>query len=130
MGFSDLAHTSMNNSHDDSSVRGDSCTSESPHTRDDSCYTSRTNGSCDDSHTLGKLPRTIEIAKDGTWVRIIDQTKLSYELSSITITQWERMVEAIQRLEIRGAPALGVAGASALCLFATNQSTAVDISSF
>ena len=134
MGFSDLAHTSMNNSPDDSSARGNSRTGDSPHTRGGSYtsnpYTHESPHAPGNSHTLGKLPRTIEIAKDGTWVRIIDQTKLPYELSYITITQWERMVEAIQRLEIRGAPALGVAGASALCLFATNQSNAVDISSF
>lgn len=71
--------------------------------------------------SIQDLPRTIEIADDGKSVRIIDQTKLPYELSFITITNWQRLVEAIQRLEVRGAPALGVAGAAALCLFAYNQ---------
>ena len=80
--------------------------------------------------TLGNLPRTIDIAEDGSWVRIIDQTKLPYELSFLDITTYERMIEAIQRLEIRGAPALGVAGASALCLFAVNQSSATKVSAF
>lgn len=46
---------------------------------------------------LGNLPRTIEIAEDGSLARIIDQTKLPYELAFIDITQWERMVEAIKR---------------------------------
>lgn len=80
--------------------------------------------------TFVNLPRTIELSPDGSSARIIDQTKLPYELSLINITQWERMVDAIKRLEIRGAPALGVAGAAALCLFATNQSAATDVSSF
>ena len=37
---------------------------------------------------LGNLPRTIEIAEDGSLARIIDQTKLPYELTFIDITQW------------------------------------------
>ena len=77
-----------------------------------------------------QLPHTIELSPDGSHVHIIDQTKLPYELSLIDITQWERMVDAIKQLEIRGAPALGVAGAAALCLFASNQCTATDIASF
>lgn len=36
---------------------------------------------------LGNLPRTIEIAEDGSLARIIDQTKLPYELTFIDITQ-------------------------------------------
>lgn len=79
---------------------------------------------------LGNLPRTIEIAEDGSLARIIDQTKLPYELTFIDITQWERMVEAIKRLEIRGAPALGIAGAAALCLFAANQCKSSCVNSF
>lgn len=79
---------------------------------------------------LGNLPRTIEIAEDGSLARIIDQTKLPYELTFIDINQWERMVEAIKRLEIRGAPALGMAGAAALCLFAANQCKSSCVNSF
>lgn len=79
---------------------------------------------------LGNLPRTIEIVEDGSLARIIDQTKLPYELAFIDITQWERMVEAIKRLEIRGAPALGIAGAAALCLFASNQCKSSCVNSF
>lgn len=70
---------------------------------------------------INDLPRTIELDSTGCSVRIIDQSKLPYEQSTITITTWQRLVEAIQRLEIRGAPALGAAGAAALCLFAHNQ---------
>lgn len=77
-------------------------------------------------HSLHKLPRTIEIASDGRSVRIINQTKLPYELSFVEITQWERMVEAIQRLEIRGAPALGVAGAAAIGIFITYEAPCLN----
>lgn len=70
---------------------------------------------------INDLPRTIELDSTGCSVRIIDQSKLPYEQNTITITTWQRLVEAIQRLEIRGAPALGAAGAAALCLFAHNQ---------
>lgn len=78
--------------------------------------------------SIQDLPRTIEIANNGKTVRIIDQTKLPYELSFITITNWQRLVGAMQRLEVRGAPALGVAGAAALCLFAYNQWRSSDAS--
>lgn len=70
---------------------------------------------------INDLPRTIELDSTGCSVRIIDQSKLPYEQNVITIKTWQRLVEAIQRLEIRGAPALGAAGAAALCLFVHNQ---------
>lgn len=70
---------------------------------------------------LEALPRTIELSPSGACVRIVDQSALPYDLTTKTLASWEDMVHAIQRLEIRGAPALGVAGACALCLFAHNQ---------
>lgn len=70
---------------------------------------------------LEALPRTIELSPDGARVRIVDQSTLPYDLEMKDLVSWEDMVHAIQRLEIRGAPALGVAGACALCLFAHNQ---------
>lgn len=70
---------------------------------------------------LEALPRTIELSSDGARVRIVDQSMLPYDLKMKDLASWEDLVYAIQRLEIRGAPALGVAGACALCLFAHNQ---------
>lgn len=70
---------------------------------------------------LEALPRTIELSPSGACVHIVDQSALPYDLTTKTLASWEDMVHAIQRLEIRGAPALGVAGACALCLFAHNQ---------
>lgn len=70
---------------------------------------------------ISNLPRTISLSQEGNCARIIDQTKLPYELSYIEIQTWERMVDAIKRLEIRGAPALGVAGAAAVSLYISNE---------
>ncbi len=70
---------------------------------------------------ISNLPRTISLSQEGNCARIIDQTKLPYELSYIEIQTWERMVDAIKRLEIRGAPALGVAGAAAVYLYLANE---------
>ncbi|OPZ65705.1 MAG: Methylthioribose-1-phosphate isomerase [Firmicutes bacterium ADurb.Bin506] len=44
-------------------------------------------------------------------VRIIDQTLLPCELRHVHITSMNQMCEAIARLKVRGAPAIGVAGA-------------------
>lgn len=76
---------------------------------------------------LERLPRTIELAPDGRAVRIVDQTRLPRELVIDEITDWRRLVDAIKTLEVRGAPALGIAGAAALALFATTcPATAPD----
>lgn len=60
--------------------------------------------------------RTVEWTAAG--VRFIDQTRLPGEFVQETTTDWQRLVHAIQRLEIRGAPAIGVAGAMAVALAA------------
>ncbi len=63
-----------------------------------------------------KLPRTIEW-KDGV-VRLINQKELPENLVYIETTDWRRLVRAIKEMEIRGAPAIGVAAAFSLALFA------------
>lgn len=67
--------------------------------------------------SMSDLPRTITLLQEEACVRIVDQTKLPYDLAYSDIRSWERMVDAIKRLEIRGAPALGVAGAAAVYLY-------------
>ncbi len=54
------------------------------------------------------------IAWEGSHVRMIDQTLLPVEKVEIEIRTVSEMVEAIQNLRIRGAPALGIAGALGL----------------
>lgn len=62
------------------------------------------------------LPRTIEW-KNGI-VRLINQKELPEKLVYIETTDWRRVAVAIKEMEIRGAPAIGVAAAFALALFA------------
>ncbi|MGQ9760115.1 MAG: S-methyl-5-thioribose-1-phosphate isomerase [Candidatus Methanomethylicaceae archaeon] len=60
--------------------------------------------------------RTIEWREDGVY--IIDQTKLPHELVYIKCEDYERVALAIERMEIRGAPAIGVAAAMGIALAA------------
>lgn len=55
------------------------------------------------------LPRTIDWASDHAV--LIDQTLLPGELRVIEIRTVDAMIDAIKRLAVRGAPAIGVAGA-------------------
>jgi methylthioribose-1-phosphate isomerase len=51
-------------------------------------------------------------------LRIVDQTRLPGELVELELTTLPAMVEAIQSLRVRGAPAIGVAGAAGLAVLA------------
>ena len=53
-------------------------------------------------------------------VRLIDQTKLPLEEDYIETDDYQVVCDAIYRLAIRGAPAIGVAGAYA-CVLAANR---------
>lgn len=54
----------------------------------------------------------------GNSLFILDQTKLPTEPVYVQHTDYRTVVEAIRRLEVRGAPAIGVAAAYAYCLAA------------
>lgn len=58
--------------------------------------------------------RTIQWVNDS--VRIIDQTRLPHETVFVALTDVGAVVDAIQRLAVRGAPAIGVAGALGVAL--------------
>ncbi len=58
------------------------------------------------------IPRTIRWHDDA--VRIIDQTLLPTEYREIDLVQVDDTIEAIQALRVRGAPAIGIAGAMGL----------------
>ncbi|WP_067052439.1 S-methyl-5-thioribose-1-phosphate isomerase [Methanofollis ethanolicus] len=62
------------------------------------------------------IPRTIE--RDGQAIVFIDQTLLPERLEVVACTDVERLAIAIRRLEVRGAPALGIAGAYGVALAA------------
>jgi methylthioribose-1-phosphate isomerase len=70
----------------------------------------------------GKLDfmRTIDWV-DGRIV-LIDQTLLPGTLTTVQIDTVDELIDAIKRLAVRGAPALGVAGALGVALAATNGS--------
>jgi methylthioribose-1-phosphate isomerase len=58
--------------------------------------------------------KTLEWTDDG--VRFIDQTKLPEEESYVTCTTYVEVAEAIRRMVVRGAPAIGVAAAMGIAL--------------
>ncbi|TAJ43651.1 S-methyl-5-thioribose-1-phosphate isomerase [Methanofollis fontis] len=62
------------------------------------------------------IPRTIW--REGEAIHLIDQTRLPTERQIVVCTDVERLCLAIRRLEVRGAPALGVAGGYGVALAA------------
>src|SRR3954451_22060693 len=60
-------------------------------------------------HIIGAMLQTIEWT--GSAVRLLDQTKLPRETVYVEITDEKQMHDAIRRLVVRGAPAIGVAAA-------------------
>ena len=77
--------------------------------------------------TLVPLTPTIEWKNDR--VRLIDQTKLPLEEKYIETDDYRIVCDAIYRLAIRGAPAIGVAGAYA-CVLAANEIEATELNEF
>lgn len=66
------------------------------------------------------LPRSVELMKKGDSVvfRYIDERLLPVELRIEETADWRSVVDAVKTLAVRGAPAIGLAGASALALWA------------
>jgi methylthioribose-1-phosphate isomerase len=54
----------------------------------------------------------------GDRLRIIDQTKLPLQLEYLELDDYRKVIEAIKRLQVRGAPAIGIAAAYGLALAA------------
>lgn len=69
--------------------------------------------------------RTISWSEsDGGSIRLLDQTKLPLSVEELVITKPAELVAAIQSLSVRGAPALGVAGALGVALILRNSERA------
>jgi len=77
--------------------------------------------------TLVALTPTI-IWENGQ-VKLIDQTKLPLQEEYINTNDYRIVCDAIYRLAIRGAPAIGVAGAYA-CVLAANEIEAIELNDF
>ena len=50
--------------------------------------------------------------------RMLDQTIIPYEYKYIDITTGQQMFDAIKTMIVRGAPAIGIAGAQGVVLYA------------
>ena len=67
--------------------------------------------------TKGLAPHDILALGDGE-VRMLDQTRLPSETITVTLRAWPEVVDAIRTMVVRGAPAIGVAGAMGVALAA------------
>ena len=83
---------------------------------------------------MDALPRTIELVRDAhgqAALIYVDQRKLPAELIFERTDDWRVVVHAIETLAVRGAPAIGVAGASALALWTSKKAqNATDLSHY
>ena len=77
---------------------------------------------------LGNLPRTIWVEKSGgaPVVGLVNQRLLPGELVLIRTGDWREVVDAVKTLAVRGAPAIGVAGAAAVMLAAFEHAESTD----
>jgi methylthioribose-1-phosphate isomerase len=80
---------------------------------------------------MSTLEKTIEWDKIKNVSRMVDQTLLPYEYKKIEITTHCAMHNAIKTMIVRGAPAIGVAGAHGVALLALGlKHTKVDFATF
>ena len=72
--------------------------------------------------------KTIEWVDDHA--RLIDQTKIPHEIVFVDCYKWQDIFDAIQTMQVRGAPAIGVAGAYGVVLGAMGIKDKTDKSVF
>lgn len=77
---------------------------------------------------MGVYEKTIWWDDENTSIKLVDQTKLPTEFLVIEIKTVERLCEAIKKLEVRGAPALGIAGAFGVALSAATCESDIEFS--
>ncbi|MBQ3196110.1 MAG: S-methyl-5-thioribose-1-phosphate isomerase [Clostridia bacterium] len=69
------------------------------------------------------LPRTVTLDTEKAELVIIDQTLLPNELKLLRLIELDEMCDAIKKLRVRGAPAIGVAAAAGLYCLAERYDT-------
>lgn len=80
---------------------------------------------------LDNLPHTVVLERDAegrACFSYVDQRKLPDALDFECTGEWRHVVDAIKVLAVRGAPAIGIAGAAALALWACNEGAARAVS--
>lgn len=60
-------------------------------------------------------------------IELVDQTRLPGELTMLRVDELDELVDAVQRLAVRGAPALGVTGALGVALLAKSGRTKHEV---
>jgi len=80
---------------------------------------------------IENLPRTVELLADegGPVFRYIDERLLPGELCMAQTRDWRAVIEAIKALAVRGAPAIGIAGAAAMALWAAYDGECMETAS-
>src|ERR1051325_2213527 len=68
---------------------------------------------------IGSMIKPVEWTKDG--VRMLDQRLLPSEETYLMLRSYEEVAEAIRKMVIRGAPAIGIAGAVGIALGASQS---------
>ena len=78
---------------------------------------------------LERLPRSVELVnvEGRIALRYIDERFLPYELKLVDTCDWRAVVQAIRCLAVRGAPAIGIAGAAALVLWVAGDAPAEQL---
>ena len=78
---------------------------------------------------LENVPKSLELGRSETGIALayIDERELPGELVVAQTSEWQQVVDAVKELAIRGAPAIGVAGAAALALWAASVDSLDDL---
>ncbi len=67
-------------------------------------------------HRESNTPEIVPLQWSGDALRILDQTKLPQEQAVVVARSYEQVIGAIRAMQVRGAPAIGIAGAYAMVL--------------
>ena len=70
---------------------------------------------------MNKTKECLPISYKGDSIILLDQTRLPVEEVYLTIRSAEEMWDAIKKLQVRGAPAIGIAASYAVCLETANH---------